>query len=356
MVDTNRVSNNLGADGPDAMVDVRNVRKVYDGPDGELTAVDGVSFSIDQGTIVGVLGPNGAGKTTLIKSMLGLIIPTEGSVRIRGLDVHNNPSAVYEHAGAMLEGARNIYWRLTVRENLEFFGSLAGRPVGADRERHDELAKLFGISDKMDEPANELSRGMKQKVSLASTMARGCSVLFLDEPTLGLDVESSIELRRELRRLVDRDSLTVILSSHDMDVIEELCDRVIILNDGQVIADETVESLTAVFDSQQYEVRINGPVPEPIRDRIKRNYVVDRWDTDSDSVRFNVVLDDAYGLYDLFDTLEESGRPIASINAVEPDLETIFLEMTNNADGRVSDRDGDRVVPEMSDGVDNEGL
>jgi len=312
-------------------ISVDGLRKVYDGPEGELRAVDDVSFTVDSGSVIGVLGPNGAGKTTLIKSILGLVIPTEGTARIDGVDVHENPGKAYEHAGAMLEGARNIYWRLTVRENLEFFASLVGYSPGAVRDRHDELLERFDLLSKADEPVKELSRGMKQKVSLASTLSRGGSVLFLDEPTLGLDVESSVELRRELRELVERESMTVVLSSHDMDVIEELCDRVIIMNDGRIIADDTVENLTGVFTSQAYEVTIDGRLPDRTRTTIESNHTVETWEQTANGVDcFEVVLDDGHALYDLVGTLAESGRPLASLDAIQPDLESAFLDITNH--------------------------
>jgi ABC-2 type transport system ATP-binding protein len=325
-------SDTVGSAGRDPpAISADGITKVYDGPEGELRAVDDVSFTVDSGTVVGVLGPNGAGKTTLIKSILGLVIPTSGTAEIDGIDVHDNPNEAYERAGAMLEGARNIYWRLTVRENLEFFASLVGYSPSAVRERHDELLDRFDLREKADEPVKELSRGMKQKVSLASTLSRGGSVLFLDEPTLGLDVESSVELRRELRDLVTGESMTVVLSSHDMDVIEELCDRVIIMNDGRIIADDTVENLTGVFSSQAYEVTMNGTLPERSRQTIEREHAVERWEQTADgATQFEVVLEDGAALYDLVGTLEASGIAVASLDAIQPDLESAFLEITND--------------------------
>ena len=203
----------------ESIVSVRNVRKTYGSGEGAVTAVDDVSFDVQPGTVVGVLGPNGAGKTTLIKSMLGLVIPDEGDVTVDGIDVHAETREAYRRMGAMLEGARNVYWRLTVRENLEFFASLAGHDPGSLRDRHEELLEQLGLADKADATVNDLSRGMKGKVSLAAALARDAPVAFLDEPTLGLDVESSIELRRELRRLAEQESMTIVLSSHDMAVV-----------------------------------------------------------------------------------------------------------------------------------------
>ncbi len=333
-----------------AAVSVSGLTKRYDGPEGEVRALDGVSFRIDPGQVVGILGPNGAGKTTLIKSMLGLIVPTEGDVVIDEITVTDDSTDVYSHAGAMLEGARNIYWRLTVRENLEFFATLAGHSPDAVRDRHDELLELFGLTEKADVAVRELSRGMKQKVSLATTLSRGCSVLFLDEPTLGLDVESSLELRRELRRLVDRQSLTVVLSSHDMDVIESLCDRIIVLNDGRIVADSTIEELTAIFESQAYDVTMNEPLPEGVRRSIERTHTVEQWTQTADGKEtFTVVLARAELLYDLVETLEESGRVIESIDSTDPDLETAFLEITGQKTDEPSAATGEEGTRQRAD-------
>ena len=124
---------------------VDGLTKVYGDGETAVRAVDDVSFSVDRGEVVGVLGPNGAGKTTTIKSILGLVIPTAGSVEIAGVDAHAHPRRVYRHVGAMLEGARNIYWRLTVRENLEYFAALAGQSGRAARDRHDRLLDQFTV-------------------------------------------------------------------------------------------------------------------------------------------------------------------------------------------------------------------
>ena len=321
------------ADASGPAVRVENLSKRYGDPEDGFLAVDDVSLDIEAGTVVGILGPNGAGKTTLIKSMLGLVVPTSGTVELAGADVGTERATVYEDVGAMLEGARNVYWRLSVRENLEFFAALAGQSPTALRERHDELLDRFGLREKADEPVKELSRGMKQKVSLASTLSRGGSILFLDEPTLGLDVESSVELRRELRNLVDRESKTVVLSSHDMDVIEELCDRVVIMNDGEVIADDTVENLTGVFASQAYSVTMDGQLPERTRREIERGHAVEAFERTPDgNDRFEVVLEGGNALYELVDTLSESGRGVASIDASQPDLETAFLELIDDSE------------------------
>lgn len=311
-------------------IKVEGLTKVYGSGSEAVRAVDGIDLQVEPGKVVGILGPNGAGKTTAIKSMLGLIEPTGGTVEIAGFDVSENPRDVYRSVGAMLEGARNVYWRLTVRENLRFFAALGGQEPDALADRHDALLRQLNLEEKAGVPVNELSRGMKQKVSLACTLARQTSVAFLDEPTLGLDVESSIELRRELRRLARDREMTVILSSHDLDVIEALCDRVVILNEGRVIADDEVESLIEIFRTQSYEVTVDD-LSEALQKRLDERFGLIEVKEVGERVTIEVNLDGAAAFYEFIDILRVQDVDIRSVNSVEPDLEDIFIEMTNGS-------------------------
>lgn len=324
----------------DPVLRVRDLRKTYGSDEDAIAAVDGVSFDVDRGEVVGVLGPNGAGKTTTIKSILGLVVPTDGTAEVAGVDVHEHPRAVYRHVGAMLEGARNVYWRLTVRENLAYFAALGGQRPGPARERSERLLEQFDLAEKADEPVNDLSRGQKQKVSLACTLARGTDVVFLDEPTLGLDVEASLELRQELRRLADEEAITVVLSSHDMDVVEAVCDRVVILSDGRVIADDAVEELVRVFRTQAYRITVDAAVPEAARQELESTFDASGWTLDRDRTSFDVTLTDGDSLYDVLDVLRDAGCPLDDVDGLEPDLEDVFLEVTN---GRPTDGAGTRA-------------
>jgi ABC-2 type transport system ATP-binding protein len=241
----------------ETVIEVADLRKAFDSGGETVTAVDGISFSIERGSCVGLLGPNGAGKTT-IKMLLGLVQQDEGSIEINGIDVAENPSEISRYVGAMLEGARNAYWRLTVEENLRYFASLAGQDYADVRERHERLLGMLDLQEKAETPVRHLSRGQKQKVSLAISLARGSEIALLDEPTLGLDPESGLTLRQELSRLVDEEEMTFVVTSHDMQVIEDICDRVIILDDGDIIADDDVQHLLDLFDNQSYSPRTNS--------------------------------------------------------------------------------------------------
>jgi ABC-2 type transport system ATP-binding protein len=313
----------------DTLIDVDALSKVYGDGESGITAVDDVSFSIESGSVVGILGPNGAGKTTTIKSMLGLILPSEGTVEIAGEDVLNEPKRAYRHVGSMLEGARNVYWRLTVQHNLRFFAALGGYDPGERRSHHERLLDRFELTERSDSIVNELSRGMKQKVALASVLAQEPDVALLDEPTLGLDVESSLELRKEIKSAVEERGMTVILSSHDMDVIEDLCDRVIVLNEGSVIADDTVDNLIDLFKSQELEVTGRGLVDADQRRELERSYNISEWREDDDRTDISFVLTDPNAIGDIVDRVVRAGLQIETVNTVEPDFEDVFLELAD---------------------------
>ena len=312
---------------PPPAIQATDLHKTYTSGEGPVTAVDGVSLTVDHGEVVGVLGPNGAGKTTLIKLLLGLVTPDAGAVEICGIDVADAPAAAHEHVDAMLEGDRNVYWRLTVRENLEFFAGLGGQPPAAMRERHDRLLERFSLTEWDDAVVNDLSTGMKQKVSLASTLARDVDVVFLDEPTLGLDVETALELQTELRRLAAEEDVAIVLTSHDMDVIEAVADRVVIVQDGQVIADDETAALVEVLETRAFEVTIATPVADSVTRRLRAlGFTVE---TDADRLRLSSEGADSQAVYDLMRLLDETDQELRGIESESPDLEAIFLELTD---------------------------
>jgi ABC-2 type transport system ATP-binding protein len=313
-------------DPDEAAIYVDGLSKTFGKGDEAVHAVEDVSFAVPPGEVVGLLGPNGAGKTTTIKSILGLVLPDEGEARVHDIDVHEHPRQAYEYVDAMLEGARNDYWRLTVRENLRYFAAIRGQDPDALTDRHDEILERFDLAGEADTAVRDLSRGMKQKVSLASVLAGDVAVAFLDEPTLGLDVESSLKLRAELTRLAEERGITLVISSHDMDVIEDVCDRVVIMNEGRVIVDDTVADLLAAFETKGYRITARG-VDDAVLGDLRDRFELTDVDRTGDRTRFEVAADTAT-FYRLTDAMEGHDLDLAGVETVQPDLAEAFVEMT----------------------------
>ena len=208
---------------------------------GKLVAVRDVSFDIEAGQVFGFLGPNGAGKTTTIRMLTGLVRPSSGSASVAGFDVSSEPLAVKRRVGYLAE-TPYLYPKLSGREFLAFVGALYGVPASAVRSRAARLLALFELADKADDLVETYSHGMRQKLALGGALMHEPPVLFLDEPTSGLDPRSARLVKDLLVALVARGH-TVFLSTHVLEIAEQLCHRVGIINHGQVIATGTLEEL-----------------------------------------------------------------------------------------------------------------
>ena len=225
-------------------VTTSDLRRVYKSRDGnpDVVALDGVSMDIQEGEVHGLLGPNGAGKTTLVKLLSTVLLPTSGSASILGHDVVRETKAVRRLIGVVLGGDRGLYWRLTGRENLEYWAALYNVPASTAKRRVPDLLEAVGLADRADYLVEGYSRGMKQRLHLARGLVADARVLFLDEPTTGMDPIAS----REFRSLVENlrsEGRTVLLTTHDMAEAESVCDKVTLIDRGKVLAVETPGSL-----------------------------------------------------------------------------------------------------------------
>lgn len=224
------------------MIDVAGLKKSY----GPIEALRGISFHIDEGEIVGLLGPNGAGKTTVMKILTGFLQPDEGTVRIAGLDVLTQPRQVQALLGYLPENAP-LYPELSVQSYLQMMADLRQIPRDQQRACLSEAIYATGLQDHLTRPIGELSKGYRQRVGLAQAILHHPRLLILDEPTLGLDPTQIVEIRRLIRRLADQS--TILFSTHILSEVEALCDRVIILMNGQVRADARLSELAATPDA-----------------------------------------------------------------------------------------------------------
>jgi ABC-2 type transport system ATP-binding protein len=215
-----------------------------------VNALDGVSLTIPAGEVHGLLGPNGAGKTTLVKILSTVLLPTSGTASVLGHDVVAEARAVRPQIGIVFGGERGLYWRLTGRQNLEYWGALYKLSRSEIRERTDVLLERVGITDRADERVETYSRGMKQRLHLARGLIGDAKVLFLDEPTTGMDPLAAREFRALIGELRG-EGRTILLATHDMAEAEALCDRVTLIDRGAILATESPRTLGRVISRFQ---------------------------------------------------------------------------------------------------------
>jgi ABC-2 type transport system ATP-binding protein len=238
-------------------------RKKRDEP---VVALDALSLAIPDGEIHGLLGPNGAGKTTLVKILSTVLLPTSGRAFVLGHDVVTETKAVRPRIGIVFGGERGLYWRLTGRQNLEYWGALYRLPTRLARKRTQELLERVGLADKADQRVEEYSRGMKQRLHLARGLIGDGTVLFLDEPTTGMDPLAAREFRTLIAEL-SGEGRTILLATHDMVEAETVCERVTLIDRGKIIATESPRTLGRVISRfQRIDAEgVDGPVLEEIR-------------------------------------------------------------------------------------------
>ena len=223
------------------MIDVQNVSKSY----GPVQALDGVSFHVEAGEVIGLLGPNGAGKTTMMKILTGYLQPDEGQVTVDGLDVLADTLQVQQRIGYLPENAP-LYPEMSVQSYLKMIAELRQVPVEAQLSMLADAVRATSLEDHLVRPIGELSKGYRQRVGLAQAILHQPKLLILDEPTIGLDPTQIVEVRELIRRLARQS--TVLLSTHILSEVEATCDRVIILLNGQVRADARLSELAATTD------------------------------------------------------------------------------------------------------------
>ncbi|NDJ17255.1 ABC transporter ATP-binding protein [Myxacorys almedinensis] len=251
------------------VLEVQSLQKSYRLSGKVVEAVRDVSFNISAQEVLAFLGPNGAGKTTTIKMIAGLIVPDRGSVAIAGRNPHRQPNAL-RSLGAVLEGNRNIYWRLTPEENLEYFGVLRGLSGRVARQRAKVLLDRFDLSHKRKTTVQTLSRGMQQKLAIAVALIHEPQLLLLDEPTLGLDVEAT-QTVKQLVREIAHEGRAILLTTHQLDIAEELSDRVAIINKGKIVAQENTVDLIRQFSGTVYEIELEDGLSRDFLETLGRD-------------------------------------------------------------------------------------
>src|SRR5947207_5105573 len=228
-----------------AVIEAIDLRRTYRTTTGvirrkplEVEAVRGISFAVEQGELFGLLGPNGAGKTTTIKMLITLLLPTSGQARVLGRDVVDDPREVRKRIGYVFGGDRGLYERLSARDNLRYFAELYGVTGKAQRLRIQEVLELVGLEGRERERVEGYSRGMRQRLHIARGILHDPAVVFLDEPTIGVDPVGARALRTMIAQLVEAGK-TVLLTTHYMFEADSLCDRIAVIDRGEISADGT---------------------------------------------------------------------------------------------------------------------
>ena len=245
------------------VVQTEKLSKHY-GKGGQIKALDELDLEVYEGETFGLLGPNGAGKTTTVRLLNCIIKPTSGTARVNGYDILKEENKVKRITG-MLAESPGLYEKLSAYEFLEFIGALYDVPGDVLKERIDDLLKLFSLDDRRDDLLEGYSRGMKQKVLVTAALVHDPPILFLDEPTSGLDPRAALMVKDLIKKLADTAGKTIFICSHILPIVEELCDRIGIINQGRLIAAGTVNEILAKTETKSLEqafIALTGGVEE----------------------------------------------------------------------------------------------
>ena len=315
-------------------IEVHNLRRVYRARIGvikrsikEVVAVEDVSFEIKTGELFGLLGPNGAGKTTTVKMLATLLIPTNGSASVLGHDVVKDAGEVRKHIGFIFGGERGLYWRLSGIDNLRYFASLYGVEPDVSKKRIPFLLEMVGLKDRGNERVEGYSRGMKQRLHVARTLLHDPEILFLDEPTIGLDPVGARDFRLVIRNL-QSENKTILLTTHYMFEADSLCQRVAVIDKGVIIAlDSPSELKKHVADLSVIEIETFGTSKEVI-ERVRALLFVDALQVQEREQRQMLLVQTARGAEAVPDVMESlNGTRVGRVIVREPTLEDAYVRL-----------------------------
>ncbi|NMB34137.1 MAG: ATP-binding cassette domain-containing protein [Clostridium sp.] len=313
------------------MIKIQNLTKRY----GQIVAVDNIEFTVGKGEILGFLGPNGAGKTTTMNIITGYLPSTEGTVKVSGFDIAQEPNEVKKCIGYLPESPP-LYTDMTVNEYLNFVSQLKRVEKGERRKQISDIVEVLGIGDVRERLIDNLSKGYKQRVGVAQALIGNPEVLILDEPTVGLDPNQILEVRNVIKNLGKEH--TIILSTHIMQEVKAVCERVVIIDKGKIVAVDTPENLSrGISDSLKITITIAGPKKTVMAtlkamDGIKHVDVLKK--LEDDVWEYTVDSDKDVDIRKmLFFEFAKLGYPIMGLKTEEIDLEEVFREYTTKAAG-----------------------
>ena len=296
----------------------------------QIVAVDDVSFDIQEGELFGLLGPNGAGKTTTTKMLTTLLIPTAGTASVKGFDVVKDADQVRRRIGFIFGGERGLYWRLSGIDNLRYFASLYNVDPDVTKKRIAYLLDMVGLTGRGDEKVQGYSRGMKQRLHVARTLLHNPDILFLDEPTLGLDPVGAREFRQVILNL-QSEKKTILLTTHYMFEADALCDRIAIINHGRIIALDTPGGLKSrVHDMNVVEVEIFG-IPDATLEKLRSLPFVEALSVEDYDQKQMLLIQTGRGaeaVSDILGTID--GQRVGRVVVREPTLEDAYVRLVKD--------------------------
>jgi ABC-2 type transport system ATP-binding protein len=310
----------------ESIIKVQNLTKMFN----KFTAVDDISFDVKKGEIFGLLGPNGAGKSTTLRMLSTLARPTKGSATIGGFDIVKNDNEVRKLIGIVSE-KMIMYNRLTAKENLWFFGSLFNIPKAVLTKRIDELLELVQLTKWKNAQVGTFSTGMRQRMNVVRALLNLPQVLFLDEPTLGLDPQSSVEIREFIKKLNKENGTTVVITTHMMVDADLLCDRIAIVDHGKIVALDTSANLKKTIsgaDTTIISLEIANLTPD-LTTAIRELDCVDAV-TQKSTLQLRVIVHGSEAFDSVIDKVRTMNGKISSMQNLQPTLEDVFLHITGH--------------------------
>lgn len=291
----------------------------------DFYAVEPLDLQVPRGKIFGLLGPNGAGKTTTIKMICGLVAPSAGQINIEGFDVGKQLRQALAQIGVVLEGGHNIYWQLSAWQNLLYFGQLKACFGSKLKKRALELLEELDLLHLKDERVGTFSRGTQQKVAIACALIADPKVLLLDEPTLGLDISATLHMKKWLYSLAQDKGKTIILTTHQMSMAEELCDDLAIINQGKLLTQTSLELLLGSIQDRKWEIVVEG-----YSESLQALAQCHGWQLQKmrESTHLYAQFHENHASQQIMKLLGDQGCYVRSIRCLNPSLEDIFVSLT----------------------------
>jgi len=309
----------------DAQIAIEKLSKVYKQRNKPaVVAVDDLNLSVSAGQVLGFLGANGAGKTTTIKMICGLITPTTGNITVNGYSVARQRSMAMRQIGAVLEGTRNIYWRLSAWENLLYFGRLRGTRSKELYSSAERLLRELDLWERRHQRVRMFSRGMQQKVAIACALIADPPIVLLDEPTLGLDITASRTVKTWINKLAHEQGKIVILTTHQLDMAQELCDRIAIIREGHLLSDQPLSELLHLFTKEYYQIKVGGLLSD--EQATYFDSLVMQHEDDTTLLTGSIASQAT--LHSHLTQLQKLQYPLLSVMRTEPSLEEVFMQLT----------------------------